>query len=342
MPRSRWPLLVGLGAAVAVLRAVRARRPHDSGLGVAPAVDRDVPDVDTVGPGATRPPMAPTGAPDVTADERGAEPAADTWTEPSTPDEPSAATAAVHTHAAACHGAVEAAQRAVDRLHEALTAALASDGPQEPSTDVAAELDAVRQVAQDLEGAADDAAAPRPDEPTMAGRELADLADAARQVAWRLPPAADAAARWHDAVRRVRTQAGAYVTIAEEGPSSDDPAQLRAAWAAERPPLEALADAARAGTEVPGIEPWASAYLEYATALLTWIDEADRLLDQGDVEAYNVHLAALATVDEQLATAVTAGVPQALQAPAVTELEHLRDDLGSLRGPLDRLTAAGG
>jgi hypothetical protein len=92
---------------------------------------------------------------------------------------------------------------------------------------------------------------------------------------------------WARPLERLRAAADRYVATVEDQPQTDDPDQLIDVWQAERAPLRRYRQAARQVAQVPSLEAYGRAHLDYVRANLDWVDRAVRLLRQDDLDAYN-------------------------------------------------------
>ncbi|MFT4837776.1 MAG: hypothetical protein ACI9OB_000225, partial [Nonlabens sp.] len=156
--------------------------------------------------------------------------------------------------------------------------------------------------------------------------ELASLRAEAGALGAEIEEAAVAAEAWSEAVRNVQEHLHAYVTVVEEQPAATDPDELIAQWRSEREPLRQLGAAARRAAQVPGLQGWAQAHLDYATNASAWVAQAVILLEAVNVDSYNDRLAEVFGVEDPFGfvAAATAGAQDALTSPALVDLATVR------------------
>jgi hypothetical protein len=152
--------------------------------------------------------------------------------------------------------------------------------------------------------------------------ELATLRAEAGALGVEVEAAAVAAELWSEAVRDVQERLLAYVTVVEEQPATTDPDELITQWRSEREPLRQLGAAARRAAQVPGLQGWAQAHLDYATNASAWVAQAVVLLEAVNVDSYNDSFAAVFGVEDPFGfvAAATAGAQDALTSPALVDL----------------------
>lgn len=230
--------------------------------------------------------------------------------------EPVAAT--VRGEAAALQASLEEQLTATERGDEELTAAADS---------AVGRLEAAMEALQPLT----DRELPEPGElvdeerALTILRELETLRVEAGALLDEVPAALEQVATWRTAVREVSAALTAHTEQVEAEPSTSDPDQLVELWEAERPGLEALAEAADRAADVPGLEAWAAAHGAYATDLLAWIDEAVLLLGDGEIDTYNERVDELFDEDPfGFDAAVAAATDDALGSPALLQVGTLQ------------------
>ena len=164
-----------------------------------------------------------------------------------------------------------------------------------------------------------------PDRAVLVLRELETLRVEATALAEEVPLATSDVETWLGVVRDVNMAVAEHVAQVESEEPTSDPQELVELWRDERPALLRLSAAATAADDVPGLEEWAAAHQDYASALLEWIDTAVTLLEAGDLATYNERFEQQFGTDDPFGfdAAVAAATGPALASPALLQLDTL-------------------
>lgn len=189
---------------------------------------------------------------------------------------------------------------------------------------------------------------PLPDPPAVLDEEVvtpllqeaAELQGQATLLADVLESAAADAERWAVAVAELSAANAAYArtaTDAADAPPSDT-AAVAARWQAELPALERYRAAAEAAAAVPGLEELAAAHARYATESRRWAEEAVALLQADERDAYNQRLAEFEgrELEQVLQREVAAATPAAAASPAIEAVAVARRRVLGLIQALER------
>lgn len=167
-----------------------------------------------------------------------------------------------------------------------------------------------------------------------------DIQRRARTLGDQLVELAAASERWGAALTNLRAEAQRYVDVANaDGNTHGDPAALRSQWERERAVLEAYRAAVLVAKEVPGLEAYGDAFLEYIKGSRAFIEEAITLLTQGQIEPYNQRLKEVFGVPDPfgLNAAVAAATGESLRSGVVVDVAEARDTTVEL---VDEVAAA--